>query len=112
MALLQGQTIKLFNRVRTGVDAFNTPIYEEVSEDVENILVCPTATEDVTDNLQLYGRHAVYELLIPKEDTHQWEDRVVSFFGKKWRTFGTVLEWPAGMTPGPWNRKVRVEWYG
>lgn len=112
MALIHGQTIKLFNRVQTGVDAFNAPVYEEVPEDVDNILVCPASTEAVQDNLQLYGKHAVYELLIPKGDTHQWEDRVVSFFGKRWRTFGDVLQWLEPLTPGLWNRKVRVEWYG
>lgn len=112
MALIYGQTIKLFDRIQTGTDAFNAPVYEEVSEDVRNILVCPVSTEDVDGNLQLYGRHAVYELLIPKDDTHQWEDREVSFYGHRWRTFGSVQEWPAPLVPGPWNKRVRVEWYG
>ena len=112
MALLQGQTIILYDRIQTGLDAFNAPVYEETSEDVPNILVCPTSTEDVTGNLQLHGSHAVYELLIPKDDTHQWEDREVFFYGKRWKTFGAVQEWPEPLTPGPWNRRVKVEWYG
>lgn len=112
MALLQGMTIKLFDRIQTGVDAYNAPVFEEVSEDVENILVCPASTEAVTDGLQLYGKHAVYELLIPKGDAHTWEDRKVFFFGQHWRTFGAVLQWPAHLTPGQWSRKVKVERYG
>lgn len=112
MALLKGQTIILFERHQTGVDGFNAPIFEETAVVVDNILICPASAEDVTDNLQLHGRHAIYELLIPKEDTNQWENREVSFLGKRWKTFGPLLEWPAGLTPGPWNRKIKVEWYG
>lgn len=112
MALIRGQTITLFERLQTGKDGFNAPIYEETSVDVGNILICPASTEAVTDGLQLYGKHAVYELLIPKADAHSWEDRTVEFYGQKWRTFGKVLTWMEALTPGPWNRKVKVERYG
>ena len=112
MALLRGQTITLINRKQTGTDAFNAPVYEETAENVENILICPASTEAVTDGLQLYGKHAVYELLIPKDDAHQWEDREVIFFGQRWRTFGAMLQWMEQLTPGAWNRKIKVERYG
>lgn len=111
MALLKGTTVKLFERLQTGVDALNAPVYEETAVEVENILICPASTEDITDGLQLYGKHAVYELCIPKEDAHNWENRTVEFYGKKWRTFGIPLEWMKSLTPGPWNRKVMVERY-
>ncbi len=112
MELLKGISVILYDRTRTGTDAFNAPIYGEVPIDVENVLVCPVSTEDVADNLQLYGKRAEYELCIPKGDTHDWEDRTVEFYGRKWRTFGFPLEWMEGLTPGPWNRKVKVEHYG
>lgn len=112
MTFLQGTPIILHDRVKTGVDGFNAPVYEETPVTVENILICPVATEDVVENLQLYGKRAEYELHIPKSDTHAWEDRVVEFYGRKWRTFGIPLEWMEGLTPGPWNRKVKVERYG
>lgn len=112
MALLRGQTITLINRKQTGTDAFKAPVYEETAENVENILICPASTEAVTDGLQLYGKHAVYELLIPKDDAHQWEDREVIFFGQRWRTFGAMLQWMEQLTPGAWNRKIKVERYG
>lgn len=112
MALLRGQTVTLINREQTGTDAFNTPVYKETAEDAENILICPASTEAVTDGLQLYGKHAVYELLIPKDDAHQWEDREVIFFGQRWRTFGAMLQWMEQLTPGAWNRKIKVERYG
>ena len=112
MASIKGQTILLFDRVETSVDAFNAPVYTEKPIEVENILICPVSTQDIVDGLQLYGKHAVYELHIPKEDAHSWENRTVEFYSQKWKTFGTVLQWMEQLTPGPWNRKVKVERYG
>ena len=112
MALLRGQIITLHNLTQTGVDDLNAPVYVETLEYVEDILVCPASTGAVSEGLELYGKHAVYELLIPKGDTHKWEDREVSFFGQRWRTFGFALQYPEYLTPGPWDRKVKVERYG
>ena len=112
MALLTGIPILLYDKIQTGTDAFNAPIYTETAVEVKNVLVCPVSTEDIVTAQQLYGRRAEYELCIPKEDTHDWENRTVEFYGKKWRTFGIVLEWMEHLTPGPWNRKVKVERYG
>lgn len=112
MARLNGIPVTLYDRVQTGADAFNAPIYTETAVIVKDVLPCPVSTRDITEGLQLYGKRAEYELCIPKGDTHTWEDRTVEFFGQKWRTFGIVLEWLEDLTPGPWNRKVKVERYG
>ena len=112
MALLTGITILLHEKARTGTDAFNAPVYTETAVEVSNVLICPVSTEDIVTAQQLYGKRAVYELCIPKEDTHDWENRTVEFYGKKWKTFGIPLEWMEHLTPGPWNRKVKVERYG
>lgn len=109
MALLNGISVKLHTRVQTGIDAFNAPIYTETAVEVKNVLVCPVSTEDIVTAQQLYGKRAVYELCIPKEDGHDWENRTVEFYGKKWRTFGIPLEWMNHLVPGDWNRKVKVE---
>ena len=70
------------------------------------------STEDVVNELQLYGKHLAYTLALPKGDTRQWENVTVEFFGQKFRTYGAVTEGIAGMIPGRWNRKVKVERYG
>ncbi len=112
MALLTGIPVVLYDKIQTGTDAFNAPVYQEMAEEVMNVLVCPVSTEDIVTAQQLYGKRAEYELCIPKDDAHGWENRTVEFYGKKWRTFGIVLEWMEHLTPGPWNRKVKVERYG
>lgn len=112
MALIKGITIKLYSKKEVGVDAFNAPIYEETEENIENVLVAPSSTDDVVTSQDLFGKKAVYTLAIPKGDTHDWVDKTVEFFGRKWRTFGYPLEGIEENIPLDWNKKVMVEVYG
>lgn len=109
---LKGITIKLYEKTQAGVDGFGKPIYQEVPVDVENVLVSPASADDVVNNTNLSGNKAVYNLGIPKGDTHVWENRIVEFFGKKWRTVGIPLEGIEELIPMDWNKKVTVEYYG
>lgn len=111
-SLIKGTTILLYERTQNGVDAFNSPVYKEIPVEVENVLICPASTEDIVGDMQLHGKHAVYELCIPKDDAHAWEDRTVEFFGKKWRTFGIPQQWIPENLPHDWNLRVKVERYG
>lgn len=111
-SLIKGITVTLYEKIQTGTDDFNAPVYEEESVAVDNVLACPVSAEDIASDLQLYGKRAVYELCIPKGDTHNWEDKRVDFFGHSWRTFGFPKEYIEGMVPMDWNRKIRVERYG
>ena len=112
MGIIKGIPVILYDRVKTGTDAFNAPVYAESPTEVKNVLVCPVSTEDIITDFQLYGKRAEYELCIPKDDTHNWENRVVAFFGAKWRVFGLPIEWIGQNVPLAWNRKVKVERYG
>lgn len=112
MAFLEGIPVILHDKVQTGTDAFKAPVFEETAVVVENVLVCPVSTDGIVGDNQPEGKRAVYELCIPKENTNVWEDRVVEFFGQRWKTFGIPLQWQESLIPGPWNRKVKVERYG
>ena len=112
MARIKGITVILIERQQTGVDPFNAPIYGEVEVPVENVLVVPTSSEDIVNQLNLTGKKAVYTLGIPKGDTHDWMNREVRFFGQRWRVFGFPLEGIDALIPLDWNKKVMVEQYG
>lgn len=100
------------DKVKTGTDPFESPIYEDKDIEVKNVLVSPTSSEDVINQLSLTGKKAVYTLAIPKGDTHDWEDKEVKFFGQRWRTFGIPLEGIDELIPLDWNKKVMVERHG
>ncbi len=110
--MIHGIPVTLYEPTQTGTDAFHAPITEDTPVTVENVLVCPTEAQEIVQELALYGKRSEYELLIPKGDTHQWEDRKIGFFGLTFRSFGPVAEYIDANVPGPWNRKVKVERYG
>lgn len=110
--LIRGIPVTLYERTKTGEDAFHAPIYEETPVTVENVLVRPVSAGEITDALNLYGKRAVYELCLPKGDDHVWEDCRVEFFGKFFRVFGAPSEQIEALCPLDWNKKVQVERYG
>jgi len=111
MSMIKGITVTLINKQEVGRDPFDKPIYEDVPIEVDNVLVSPTSTDDIVNNLELTGKKAVYTLAIPKGDTHNWEDAEVYFFDQKWKTFGFVTQGIENLIPLDWNKKVMVERY-
>ena len=109
--MLKGITVILINKTQTGTDPFGTPIYSDVETEVENVLVAPTSSDDVVNQLSLTGRKAVYTLAIPKGDENVWENAEVRFFDERWRVFGIPTQGIEAMIPLAWNKKVTVERY-
>ena len=106
---IHGITVTLYDRQKTGVDGFGRPVYEEVAEQVENVLVGEPSSQELVDTLELTGKKAVYTLGIPKGDAHEWRDRKVTFFGQDFRTIGEPVQGIESMIPLEWNQKVKVE---
>ena len=112
-SLIKGMPVVLHEKVRTGVDAFEAPIYTKVPVTVKNVLVAPVGESGgFTEDNQLNGKKAVYQLSIPKGDTHRWEDSTVEFWGQKWRTVGFVQQLMTANVPLDWDKHIRVERYG
>lgn len=109
---MTGISIILYNKVQTGIDGFNRPIYTEVPETIENVLIGEPTTDQVIDELNLSGKRLAYTLAIPKGDSHEWTDRKVEFFGEVFRTFGKPTQGIDHLIPLNWNKKVKVERYG
>ncbi|MGI1779316.1 hypothetical protein [Streptococcus uberis] len=111
MGKIHGIQITLIDKQVVSVDPFGTPVVKDVEILVDNVLVSPATTDDVTNQLSLTGKKAVYTLAIPKGDLHDWENKEVIFFGQKWRTVGFATEGIESMIPLEWNKKVMVERY-
>lgn len=111
MTMIKGITVTLINKKEVGRDPFDAPIYEDVEIDVDDVLVSPTSTDDIVNNLELTGKKAVYTLAIPKGDDNNWEDAEVFFFGERWHSFGFVTQGIEHLIPLDWNKKVMVERY-
>ncbi len=109
---MKGITVTLYDRTETDVNQLNEPIYTTTAVNVENVLVAPMSSEEVLQTYTLTGRKAVYQLGIPKGDTHEWTaGKTVEFFGQTWRIIGAPEEGIEELIPLSWNKKVRVEKY-
>lgn len=110
--MIKGITVTLYGRESGGTDDFGAPVYTETEISVPDVLVTPTASEEVVSEIQLYGKRSVYELCIPKGDTHDWENKKIRFFGQDFQSFGPVTEYIEANVPLRWNKKVKVERIG
>lgn len=108
---MRGITITLHNKVQTGTDEFNAPIYSDQDVSVDNVLVGEPSGDEIVQDLNLYGKHLAFVLAIPKGDAHDWTDVEVSFFGQKFRTYGEPTQGMDHLIPLSWNKKVKVERY-
>ena len=108
---MQGINIILYDKQKTGEDAFGHPVYSETPVTVENVLVGEPTSDEVTDALNLYGKHVAYTLAIPKGDENTWTGRTVEFFGEKFKVIGHPTQGIDHLIPLAWNKKVRVEHY-
>lgn len=108
---IRGMTVILIDKVESGKDPFNQPIYKETEIEVQNVIVSPTSTGDAANMQNLFGKKAEYTLGIPKGDTNIWENREVRFFGRRWRTFGFTIEGIEELVPLSWHKKVMVSAY-
>ena len=105
-----GITVLLYEKTKTGVDAFGRPVYtEDIPTAVDNVLVGEPAPQEVIDTLNLTGKRLAYTLGIPKGDDHTWTDRKVGFFGEVFRVIGPPSQGIEDLIPLSWNRKVQVE---
>lgn len=111
VSMIKGKTVTLYEKVQIGVDKFNAPIYEEREVPIDNVLIEPASEQDITNDLDVQGKHLSYILHIPKEDTHSWNDVAVMFYGQKWKSYGEPLIYDEDLTPLSWNKKVKVERY-
>lgn len=109
--LLKGESIILYTQTITGTDDFGANIVEETPKTVDNVIIAPTTQDDLISDLQLYGKKSIYTLCIPKGNEDDWEDKVVEFWGKKYRVFGAIAEYQNELVPLDWNKKVKVERY-
>lgn len=109
--MIQGMTVTLWNKTQIGTDEFNQPVYGWASFNVDNVLVGLPSPEERTEELNTTGKMIAYTLGIPKGDSHEWQDQIVEFFGRKYKTFGIPERGIEANIPLQWHLKVKCERY-
>lgn len=112
---MRGVTVLLVEKIQTGTDELNHPIYEENLIKVDDVLVGEPSQDEITNTMSLYGKEVKYTLAIPKGDTNNWTDTEVILplpFEGKYKTIGYPTAGIEANIPLRWNKKVKVERYG
>lgn len=114
--MIKGQQIILYDTTVTGEDDFGRDIEEETPITIDNVVIGHPTSEDILSEINISGKKAVYNLCIPVGDTHDWENKVVEFYGRKWRTIGIATQADEAFVKnmGPlqqWNKQIKVETY-
>lgn len=106
--LIKGEAVT----VRTPTVAYDEHMEESMTwteTTVQNVLVMPGATSDVTDSTRLHGTRVVYSLGFPKSFTSSLRGCRVVVRGREYAVIGDPQPATAGNVPDPWNRTVEVE---
>lgn len=111
MAKLKGMTVILYEPVETGKDGFGRPVYDEIENPIENVLIGEPSSDEIAETLDTTGKKIAYTLAIPKGDNHDWKDKKVKFFGTIFKVIGFPTEGQEENIPLSWNKKVKVERY-
>lgn len=110
--MIKGISVSLKVKTEGAENAFGEPTFTEKWETVNNVLVGEPSSEDIQNDLNIYGKRLAYTLAIPKGDTNVWTDTEVTFFGETFKTYGNVTQGIESNIPLSWNKKVKVERYG
>jgi hypothetical protein len=109
--MIKGQSIILYEKKQTGTDPLGAPIYDETAVEISDVLIAPVSSDESIQDTNLYGVQTVYELFIPKGDSHEWKHKKVSFFGADWQTVGEPTQYIEDNIRLRWNKKVKVAHY-
>lgn len=109
--MIKGEHVILLEQEEIGRDPFGAPVFQETPITVEDVLIGTPSTDDVVQDLQLYGKSLFFTLGIPKGDTHDWKDKTIIIRGMKFRSYGFPLTQTAENVPTRWNTQVKVERY-
>lgn len=87
------------------IKGIDITLYDENgTQTVRNVLIGEPQTVSFCDTTV-----PTYTLAIPKGDAHIWTDRVVGFWGQKYRTVGYPERGIEDRMPLQWHQKVQVQ---
>lgn len=106
--MIAGTTVTVLIPTAASVDEFNNEALEWGRLEVQNVLVAPADTADVVDSNRPDGNRARLILHFPKAFSASLRNCRVEVLGKVWEVEGDPQPFMPDLTPGVWNRPVKV----
>ena len=115
MGRLNITSVGLYVKQQSGTDEFGRPVYTETLETVPGCVVGTfaqaNAAQDISNEMNLSGHRIVWQIFIPKGDTHTWENADVCIRGQRFRVTGVPVQAFVDMPHIPCDKLVSVEAY-
>ncbi|MGE8691839.1 hypothetical protein [Bifidobacterium bifidum] len=108
---MRGETVTVIRRVQIGVDAGNNPVFDEVLEDVSNVLVDSPQEANTEDVNRPHGIEADLTLRFPRSYVGgplRGCEIIVRDSERPYTVVGDPLPLDGGLTPTMWNMSVPV----
>lgn len=107
---MRGESVTVLVRRADGRDEMNAPVMTWVVEAVvDDVLVAPATTTDLTGAIRPDGTRADLTLHMPKGYTASLKGRRVQVRGSAYEVVGDPQPYTTANTPGRWNRPVDVK---
>lgn len=108
--MITGETVILEKKGTAGVNSMNETVYgDPVLEGIDNVLVDPGATSDLTDSNRTGGSVTTMTLHFPKAyDSYSFKGLRVKVRGVWGEVVGDPSYYTEAATPGTWNYPVEV----
>lgn len=107
---MTGEIVLVEEPAVAGVDEFNAIIYGKSGwSAIDNVLVSPSSTDNVTDTNRPDGKIVVYTLHFPKTFDESLKGKKINVRGEVYKVIGDPKHYSAQATPGQWWMPVKVE---
>lgn len=107
--MIQGRQITLHRPQKSGTDAFNAEVIEWEDEVIDDVLIEPLSTSDLSDTLRPNGDSVTAKLHLPKTYTKDTRGCECSFGGARYKVKGAPIAYQVENTPTRWNYPIEVE---
>lgn len=106
--MIVGEIVKVSTTSESSIDPYGAPILTEIWSIVENVLVAPGSSKDVTGQIRPDGIEVVYELHFPKTFDEPLAGRQVEVRGEVFDVIGDPKPYTLENTPTQWWMPVKV----
>ena len=108
--MITGEKVTLERYTKGPPDAMGDLVLISTTEDIENVLVQPGTTDDLTVGNRPDGVTVVYTLHIPKGyETYSFRECRLKVRGEWMEVVGAPTYYAPENTPGAWNYPVEVK---
>lgn len=103
-----GETVIVRSRMKTGVDELNNPVWEDVDQEVSNVLVAPGVVHDAFASTRPDGVEVAYKLCFPKTFHGNLEHCQVNVRGEWLAVIGSPRPYCEQNCPTEWWMDAEV----